>query len=234
MLVTAVFLFAACADTTGPRIPGDLAGVWTTVLSYLGPADTITLLVPDASDSLAVALRRPGALGYVGVVHRSANRLTGTLNYPSGGGFTIDLVRLGPRLMGTLNRPEPVDTIKRVTFDRYVPAGPSFAGVWVTTSVVGADSGAGYLDTLLIKSDGRVQLASSLSESGVVICGASGLHGVYRYHDGGLVLIYAWPSQFVSPCSQIRLVDSIAAGDNVLTRTRHYTTGDVVETLTRR
>lgn len=195
--------------------------------------DTLRLLVPDYSDSMAVILRESGGVGAFGVVNHSSNHVSGSLNYASGAGFAIDLVRLGTRLVGTLEYIDGSDTAKQVSFARYVPTGPNLAGTWITSNVVGGSSGTVFLDTLIINSDGRVQLASWFSASGTTICSVSGLRGVYRFQDGRLILGYAWFSQYQSPCPQLRLVDTLTVEENALIRARHINTGDLIETLTR-
>jgi hypothetical protein len=151
-----LLLVTACGDGTGPRIPADLSGVWTTVVPFLDQLDTVRLLLPDASDSVSMAFAHPGGVGAFGVLQRAAGHVSGTLYYSASAGFTIDLVRFRTRLSGTMARPALSDTVRQVSFDRYAPGGPTVAGVWVTSSVVGGSSGTVFLDTLIINRDGRV------------------------------------------------------------------------------
>ena len=232
--IASSLLFAACSDGTGPDIPSDLAGVWTAVLPYIGPADTLTLLIPEQPDSFAFALRRPGSPGYIGVVRRSGRHLTGTFAAYFGGGFGVDLFALGGRLFGTLRRSYPSDSIQRVVFERYAPTGPDVAGTWVTSSVTGVSPDIVYLDTLRIKRDGRVKLASSFATGGFTTCGVSGMPGVYRREQDRLILTYLWTFWPFDPCPHLRLVDTLQVSRTTLARVRHFTLGDVVETLTRR
>jgi len=227
-------LFAACSDGTGPDIPSDLAGVWTAVLPYTGSADTLTLLIPEAPDSFAFALRRPGSPGYIGVIRRSGRHLTGSFSAYASGSFAVDLFGLGTRLIGTLRGSYPPDSIERVTFERFAPNGPDVAGRWVTSSVTGVSPDIVYLDTLLIRSDGRVKVASSFATVGFTACGVSGMPGVYRRQQDRLILTYLWTLWPIDPCPHLRLVDTLQVGRTTLARVRHFISGDVVETLTRR
>jgi hypothetical protein len=232
-IVGSLILLASCDESTGPRIPSDLSGVWMAVLAYIGPADTLALLVPDRPDSFAMAIRRPGNTGFVGPIHRAGQRLTGTLAYPFGpGGFTIDLTLQDGRLSGTLDRNIPIDTAKRVDFVRYVPSGPDLGGTWVTNSVIGAAPDVVYLDTLLMRSDGRARLTSTFTEDGLPPCPAS-TTGYYTRSQNWVILTYL-PLPPGPTCAQIRQVDSLQVQGSNLTRVRHFITGDVVETLTKR
>lgn len=232
-----ILLLTACGDSTGPRIPDDLSGVWVAVVHHLGEVDTLRLLLPEASDSFATAFSELGGLGAFGVVSRTPRRVSGTLGYFTGypwiDGLTIDLTRLGNRLTGTLDYTSDLDSAQQVSFGRYAPGGPNVAGTWITSSVVSPDTGTVYLDTLIIKSDGRVQLAASLSAGGFTNCAVSGMRGVYRFEDGRLILGYVTYNLLPYECAFIRLVDTLTLGENTLTRTRHYSTGDLIETLTR-
>jgi hypothetical protein len=219
-------------DTTGLRIPKDFAGVWIVVVPYVGEADTVALLIPELPDSHAFAFRRPDQrTGYEGIVRRTSEQLSSTFVGVSNGGFTVDLQLTGTRLVGTFT--PDAESSRSVDFGRFLPDGPNLDGMWVTQRVTGAASGAVYVDTLLIKPDGRVRLTSSYAQEGVVTCAVRDLSGAYRHDSGWLILNYVWLSS-TDPCPHLRLTDSIRVDRTTFTRTRQLASGELLEILTPR
>jgi hypothetical protein len=161
-------------------------------------------------------------------LHVEASRVTGSILLLPVGGIGFDLTLTGSTLAGTI---QPGTQAVPVTFSRLPAPGSDVVGSWVTTAVQGAPAGESYLDTLVLRADGRASLSTSWSAP-AGSCSAQGVRGFIHRGGAWSVVRWTWPAS-APLCTQLRLTDSLQLVGEMLIRTRSSLGSVVTETLVR-
>ena len=223
----------ACSEPTAPDPAGEVPGAWIARAHIGGPDDTLFLWIADLPDQTATALLRPsyGGTDFTGTLRLTGTQLTGTLGQWPSGAFDLVLEVSRDGLVGTLYDGGSTANAITVAFTRLRSPASDIVGSWVTSSVLGAGSGIEYLDTLVIRDDGRAS-NRSLWSFGQSSCSMSGLRGFFRRAGEWLVIRWAWPYP-IAPCQQFQALDSLRINGQVLVRTRRPFGTPITETLSR-